>query len=409
MSGMSYLRSAVCAAAIVSFGLPALAQTSAQPGHLNERFQPRPAAPSVGAPLDIPNTVKPAAPSDAAAATFTITGVSFEGNTVLPDAQLQSVAAPYIGRPISLADANEMAGKITALYRDAGYILVRAVVPAQQVNGGVLKIQILQGYVDKVNIQGNAGGARPYLQAYGERIARSKPLTAKVMERELLLASDLSGMNVRSVLTASQTVPGAADLTLLVEPKKVDAFLSLDNRGSRYLGPYEVQAGVFFNDAFGTGGRLGLNTVVTPDTGPDLVYGGASFDQPLGTDGLRLFSAVSYAATKPGSTLRVFNTQGSALSADSSLSYPFIRSRDLNLQGTLDFAYHDIRSDNIVVNPLFSDHTRALTATMFLNALDDLGGYSTLSVSLTRGIPVFGATKFSDPSKSRTGASGEYT
>lgn len=406
---MSYLRGAMVAAAAVLFGLPALAQTSAQPGHLNDRFQPRPAVPSVGAPLDIPNAAKPAAPSDAAAATFTITGVSFEGNTVLPEQRLQAVAAPYIGRPISLADANEMAGKITALYRDAGYILVRAVVPAQQVNGGILKVQILQGYVDKVTIQGNAGGARPYLQAYGDRIARAKPLTAKVMERELLLASDLSGMNVRSVLTASQTVPGAADLILLVEPKKVDAFLSLDNRGSRYLGPYEIQAGVFFNDAFGTGGRLGLNTVVTPDTGPDLVYGGASFDQPLGGDGWRLFSAVSYAATKPGSTLRVFNTEGSALSANSTLSYPFIRSRDFNLQGSLGFAYHDIRSDNIVVNPLFADHTRALTATMFLNALDDWGGYSTLSVSLTQGLPVFGATKAGDPNKSRTGASGQYT
>ncbi|HEY0265579.1 MAG TPA: POTRA domain-containing protein, partial [Rhizomicrobium sp.] len=175
---------------------------------------------------------------------------------MLPESQLQAIAHSYTGHPISLADANDLAAKVTAVYRDAGYILVRAVVPAQQIDQGVLRIQILQGYIDKVKIQGDAGGARPYLEAYGEKIAQAKPLTAKVLERELLLASDLAGMNVRSILTASQTVPGAADLTLVVEPKKVDAFLAADNRGSRYLGPYEIQAGVFFNDALGTGGRL---------------------------------------------------------------------------------------------------------------------------------------------------------
>ncbi len=391
------------------WGWSALAQPSAQPGHLDERFQQRPAPPSVGAPLELQNPVRPAAPTAAPAATFTVTAVAFEGNTVLPDQQLQAVAAAYIGRPISLADANELAGKITALYRDAGYILVRAVVPAQQVDNGTLRILILEGHIDKVKIQGDAGGARSYLEAYGARIAQTKPLTAKVLERELLLAGDLSGMNVRSILTASQTAPGAADLTLVVEPKKVDAFLAVDNRGSRYLGPYEIQAGVFFNDAFGTGGRLGLNGVITPNTGPDLVYGGASFDQPLGTDGLRLFSTVSYAATKPGSTLRVFNTEGSALNGTTALSYPFIRSRDFNLQGALGLAYHDIRSNNALVNPLFADHTRAVNFTLFMNALDAWGGYSTVSATLTRGLPVFGATKFSDPAKSRTGASGEYT
>ncbi len=83
------------------------------------------------------------------------------------------------------------------------------------------------------------------------------PLTADVLERELLLASDLSGLHIRSVLTPSATVQGAADLTLIAERTPVDGYLSFDNRGSKYLGPYEIQAGVDFNDVFGTAGRLG--------------------------------------------------------------------------------------------------------------------------------------------------------
>lgn len=394
-------------------GLPALAQTnaqpgSAQPGHIDERFQQRPAAPSVGAPIEIPRR-QPAASPSAQGVTFTITAVVFEGNTVLPDSTLQVIAAPYTHRAISLADANELAGKITAAYRDAGYVLSRAVVPAQNVTGGTLHIRIVEGSIGKVDIQGDAGGARSYLEAYGAAIAAIHPLTDRVLERELLLASDMAGMNVRSILIASPTTPGATDLTLVVTPSKVEGFIGVDNHGSRYLGRYEAQAAVFINDAFGTGGRLGINGVVTPDSGPDLAYGGVSFDQPLGTHGLRSFTTFSYGATEPGSALRALDSKGSALNAGTALSYPFIRSRDLNVQGSFGLSYHDVRSWNAAVDPLFSDHTRDLSATLYVNMLDDWGGYTTLSAGVTKGLPVLGATRSGDPLKSRSGASGDFT
>lgn len=387
---------------------PAAQPGSAQPGHIDERFQQRPAAPSVGAPIEIPQQQQATSPA-AQGVTFTVTSVVFDGNTVLPQSTLQAIAAPYTNRAISLADANELAAKVTAAYRDAGYVLSRAIVPAQNVTGGTLHIRIVEGSIDKVRIQGNAGGARAYLEAYGAKIAATHPLTARVMERELLLASDMAGMNVRSILTASPTTPGAADLTLVVSPKKIDVFMGVDNHGSRYLGRYEAQAAIFINDAFGTGGRLGLNTVVTPDSGPDLAYGGISFDQPLGTNGLRSFTAFSYASTRPGEALRPLGSKGSALNASTALTYPFIRSRDFNLQGSVSFAYHDVRSWNLAVDPLFADHTRDLSASLYTNVLDGWGGYSTLSVSVTKGLPILGATRSESPVKSRSGASGDFT
>lgn len=394
--------------ALLLSAAPAYAQTSADPSHLQQRFQPLPPPPSVSAPIEIPVPTAPTPPPQSEQVQFTVTTVSFDGNTALPNATLQALATSYIGKHITLAQAYELAGNVTAAYRDAGYILARAVVPAQRVSDGHLRIQIVEGYIDKVTIEGDAGGARSYLEAYGARISAIHPLTAKVLERELLLASDLAGMNVRSILTASQTTPGAADLTLVVQPRKTDAFLQVDNRGSRYLGPYEVMGGVFFNDPFDTGGRLGLNSVITPNRGPDLAYGGVSFDQPLGEDGVRLFTALDYAATKPGSVLRELDTQGSAFNSSAVLSYPFIRSRDFNLMGSATFQTHDVRSTNASAK-LFDDHIRSLNAQIFLNLLDDWGGYSTLSVSATQGLAIFGATSRNDIDKSRANASGEYT
>ena len=398
------VRSALVAAAFIACTSTALAQTSAQPSHVDERFRPQPAAPSVGAPIEIPSSPQATAPTGSESVTFTITGVNFVGNTALPDRQLQDLAAPYIGHSITLTQVYELAGKVTAAYRSKGYILAQTIVPAQKVTDGTLTLKIVQGYIDQVKIQGDAGGARKYLEAYGARIKAVRPLTAPVLERELLLVSDLAGFQVRSVLTPSATAEGAADLTLVVDRKPLDAYIAVDNRGSKYLGPYEVMAGVFLNDAFGTAGRLGLNAVVTPNSGPEMAYGALSFDQPLGDDGMRLFTTLSYTKTKPGEILAALDTSGKAINGDMALSYPFTRSRDFNFSGTGGISYHDTSSKNAAIDPLFSDHVRAIYASLYMNALDDWGGYSTLSGRITQGVGIFGATTKSSPNKSRVGA-----
>lgn len=396
-------------ALFVIFCTPVLAQTSADPSHVDERFRPQPPKPTLGAPIEIPAAPQRTAPSDSQNVPFTLSSISFEGNKVLPTSQLQSLAKDYVGRSITLADVYALADRITATYRAAGYVLARAVVPAQTVSDGNLTLKIVEGYVGEVKVQGDAGGAKRFLEAYGRRITAAQPVTADVLERELLLASDINGFNVRNVLTPSATKQGAADLTLVVDRKPVDAYVSVDNRGSKYLGPYQVMAGVFFNDVLGTAGRLGINAVVTPNQGPDLAYGALSYNQPIGTNGMRLFVSASYTETKPGSVLRDLDTKGRATNADMALSFPFVRSRDLNLVGSLGFAYHDVQSSNFVTSPLFSDHIRTLNANVFLNLLDKWGGYSTISASITQGLNIFGATGSGSTVKSRVGADGAFT
>src|SRR5471032_624650 len=340
---------ACTAIAVAGLSTPVFAQGTASPAQIDQRFKPRQEEPSVGPPIAVPTPQQRQPEAQAGAALrFTLSSISFTGNTVLPEQKLQGLAASYIGKEITLDQVNELADKVTAAYRHAVYILVLAVVPSQRIADGHLTISIVEGFVDDVKIEGNAGGAQSLLQAYGRRIAAQRPLTDAVLERELLLATDISGMGVRNVLTPSAT-PGAADLTLVVAPKKVDAYVSVDNRGSKYLGPYEVMGGVFFNDAFGTAGRFGLNAVVTPDSGPDLAYGAMSFDLPVGTDGLHLFNTASYTLTEPGSDLRSFDTKGNALNLESTASYPIIRSRDLNLTASGGFSFRDVRSSNAAV------------------------------------------------------------
>ena len=77
----------------------------------------------------------------------------------------------------------------------------KAVVPPQQIERGIIRIDVIEGFVDKVTFQGDVTGPKALLNRYRKKLLNSKPLLSKDLERYLLLVDDLPGLSVKSVLT----------------------------------------------------------------------------------------------------------------------------------------------------------------------------------------------------------------
>jgi len=140
-----------------------------------------------------------------------------------------------MGTLISVADLEEFVSTLTAHYRRHGYILSQAILPPQAIHEGKVTIQIIEGYVDHVQIEGKINN--PLLKKYGEKIARARPLSMAVLERYALLANDIPGMEVKTFLAPSSHTPGAADLTFIANQKRESLYASFDNRNTPFLGP----------------------------------------------------------------------------------------------------------------------------------------------------------------------------
>lgn len=386
----------------------AQAQTSANPSGVDERLRPRSSVPELKAPFDLPALQEEGPSKGSDSQKFEINGVLFEGSEVLPDSQLQEIARPYIDRQITLSDVYDLATSVTALYRNAGYILTQAIVPAQKISDGVLRLRIVEGFIEKVSIEGDVGGALRFLQEQAQRIVDSRPLTVEVLERELLIAGDLAGLTVRSVLTPSKTTLGATDLTLVVEEDTFEGYAAIDNYGSRYLGREEIVAAGFGNDLFGLAGQAGVTAVVTPNEGPELAYGALSYEVPLTSSGLSLFTSYSYSRTRPGLELADLDTKGMAQAVRLELSYPFTRSRDLNLIGTLGLYGANISSENSVIQPVFYDKVRNMFARIYVNGLDSLGASNTARFTFYQSLPFLGSFDNNDTDLSRTNVDNDY-
>ena len=102
-----------------------------------------------GGTITLPSTV---APAGAEGITLTISRVVVTGATVYSEADFAPLYADMLGGEVTLAAVYDLARRITAKYGAAGYVLSRAVVPPQNFGqrGAVVRIQVVEGYVDKV-------------------------------------------------------------------------------------------------------------------------------------------------------------------------------------------------------------------------------------------------------------------
>ena len=181
------------------------------PGVLSEdarREEERP--PSQAPRLRSPPPSQGAAPPGAAQAPFVYRGLRIEGASALDPALLASQWPHQEGEAVSAADIFTFAAAVTRAYREAGYLLSQAVVPAQTVADGTFLIRVVEGYVDEVVVQGEVPDAvRERIRRRLAQVLTERPATLSGIERGLLRAQELPGVVMRGTLSPGEAQGGA--------------------------------------------------------------------------------------------------------------------------------------------------------------------------------------------------------
>jgi hemolysin activation/secretion protein len=314
---------------------------------------------------------------------------------------------------VSLADVYGISTTLTNKYRNEGYILTQIVVPPQTIEGGVVRLQVVEGFVDGITVEGNdQQSALQLVRKYASHIQTGKALNTRDLERYLLLIDDLPGVQARSILSPSKTVGGAADLRIIVERDPYDALLAIDNYGSRYLGPIQTTAAASANSYFGNNERITGQIVLAPDPnmGTELAFFSVGYDQPVWDNGTKVKVLLTHTSTEPGYTLDEFNVRGRSQFASVTLEHPFIRARAKNLYGHVTLDWRDVESRNIL-EPTRHDRIRALRAGTRYEFLDTmLGvGINSLNIEFAQGLNIFGSSDEGDANLTRPLGDPQFT
>lgn len=386
--------------------------SSAEPSRAQQQIAPieRPTVAPTTSGL-ISGTTAVAAPAGSEKVKFVLKSVKIEGMTAYSEAEAEALYRDRIGTTISLADVYAMAQSLTVKYRNEGYILTQVVVPDQTIAGGNIRLRVVEGYVDRVIIQGATRDKRAFLQGYADKIRAERPLNSQKLERYVLLMNDLAGVSARAVLSPSGTHVGASDITIMIDDTKTyDLFGQIDNRGTRYLGPLQMNIGTRLNNVagFNEGINLQAVTAFSDLNDREMDYFGFSWGQPLNHEGTKLSIGASVTSTDPGYVLSANDVEGLAKNINVELSHPFIRTRNENLFGALKFNYlNSTRKDNLGLGDT-TDHLRVLRAAGTYQLTDRWVGINTANLELSKGLGILGASDKGDANMTRTGGDPEF-
>ncbi len=176
--------------------------------------------------------------------TIRIERFEFEGNTAISDEELAEVTAPFTNREISFAELFQARSAVAQRYLDKGYITSGALIPPQTLDGGVVKIQVVEGGLEAINVTGTQRLNPNYVRSR-LRIATGKPLNReRLLEALQLLQLNPLIQNISAELAAG-TEPGLSVLEVRVtEAKTFSAQILADNNRAPSVGSFNrrVQA-----------------------------------------------------------------------------------------------------------------------------------------------------------------------
>jgi hemolysin activation/secretion protein len=368
-----------------------------QPGQIEKQFE-RPPEPSAkpGAIAIQETGRKP--PPNAADVRFVLNGLTVDGTTVYRPDSVRRLYERYLGTQVTLAQIYGIVDLLTARYRNDGYILSQVIVPAQSVEGGAVRLQAIEGYIDDVRLEGGTEALRARARKYADRIRRQRPLTAATLERNVLLLNDLPGVQARAVL-APGSAPGAAQLVLQLTQRRYDASASSDTRGSRAQGRQRVFADLDLHNLLGGASITELRSVTTFT--PELSYLAATHDQFIGTHGGSISLTASYAYSKPQELLFIpLELKTKSKMVTLTYTHPIVRSRGANLYARGAISGFDSTSTVFGVKDT-ADRLRAARVGLTYDAADGLGGINIADLEYSQGIKGLGSSKRNDPYLSR--------
>lgn len=339
-----------------------------------------------------------------------IRDIAVVGDQLVDRAILGRAVAPFAGRRLTTAEITAISEAIGAAHREAGIALFGVVVPQQDFAQGVVIVQVVEGQIGEVVLEGDTEGADLSLtRAYAERLRAERPLRRATLERYLLLMADIPGRRVTSRFETADTA-GRVKLIINVSRTSVRLGLGLDNLGANYLGNAQITTGATVNSVLREGDSTRLTVGFPIADFNRFTYLALRHQQPIGTNGFTLAANGSFLEQRvTGSS----NLQGQSTTFSLQAAYPLIRGvrETLQLFGSADYLESRLA---VPLGRISDEATRVLRAGAVYGLANEAQTRAgSVAVVLSQGLDTAGARQriayYGDPGFTKMTALANFT
>jgi hemolysin activation/secretion protein len=339
---------------------------------IREIEQRRPEVPPERRPsLEVDQPARPALQA-APEARFPVRAFRITGATAFSASELLLPLREFEGRDLGLADLEQAAARVTNFYREQGYLVARAYVPAQEIKDGEVEIAVLEGRFGKLELRNTSRLSDNLARDTLSQAASGAVIQQAPLERDLLLLKDLAGVASAATLKPGAEV-GTSDLVVDITPTRTfTGTLEGDNYGNRYTGRLRLGGSVAAANLAGRGDLLSIRGLVTERTG--VWYGRAAYQVPVSGNGLRLGGAFTRTDYTLGKQFAVLDANGNADIYSLFGVYPAIRSTRGNLDAQLTLDYLDLDDQVNTANTFNQRWIRSVSLGLNGDLRDEVGG-----------------------------------
>ncbi len=319
---------------------------------------------------------------------FRIQKIKIIGNTHINTEVLHSLVGEAEGKMLTLGDLGNLATLITDYYNKHGYLLVKAIIPAQTIQNGIVTIQIIEVNYDQVILKNSSRVDDSLLQNTLSPLKESKAIVQEELHHSLLLLSDIPGVVCNATLKPGRGF-ATSDLLVHVAPTpRVSGNVIVDNYGNRYTGRGRISTTVNVNNPLHYGDKLSIRLL---SSGRGMNYGQILYESVINGSGTKIggsYSALHYILGEP---IAFLNAHGTAQVESIWIRHPLIRTQDFNLYGLLEYDKLHLY-DHIDASTIKNDrHLNNGIISLNMDSSDMLlsGGMNIASLGLTIGHVAF--------------------
>jgi hemolysin activation/secretion protein len=339
-------------------------------------------------------------------APFLVNRFQITGNTLFDTATLHALVAEAQGQSITLTQLGELAARITSYYQNNHYPLARAIIPAQTIVAGVVRIKVIEASYGKISLDNRSRVKDALLQATLAPLQSGQVIEETELDHAFRLVSNIPGVVLDTTFKAGEGV-GTSDLLVSTTPgPTITGNMIMNNYGSRYTGMANIMGTVNIINPLRHGDVLSVNGL---SSGRKMNYASLSYETYLNGQGARLGGAYSVLSYALGEPLEAVN--GNSRVASLWATHPLLLSRDVNLYARLQFDRLQLR-DHIDDTGIKTDRSLDnLELSLTGDARDEFlsGGINTWSLGWTVGRVSFDNADAQVTDAATAGTQGRYS
>lgn len=336
---------------------------------------------------------------------FLINRITLNNATLISQKQQQQLTTPYSHHCLNLAKISELTHNVSDWYISRGYITSRAFLTEQDLSHGELTLEILEGRLEKIELDGQT----PAMLRTVFPGAEGHILNLRDIEQGMEQINRLRSVPVQIEILPG-TTQGLSVVSLTATPEfPLNASLGFDNSGQKSTGTGQLTGSLTGNNLLGLADKWSLNGGRSSDftTGHDAQSFQAGLSLPYGYALLDYsYSWNNYLSTV-SSRGYDWHSRGDTQTHRLTLTDVLYRNSDMKTALSLGMARRNSR--NWLNDAPLKSSSRVLSNVMVgINHSQKVaGGSATFNPALTKGVPWLGAEN--DEGKAPDAPKAEFT